>query len=139
MLASTGTLTIQLDPIPAQQLAKILSRLIEEFRSDRDVTVLINIEDQLDDAMWIAQWLREYVKLELDLSQTGDLLEALVVGLDEETWSDTDVAAVTAVVDQLLAVSQDSLVRTDQPAENVPEANDPDTCEPERRLSTTEP
>ena len=139
MLATTGTITIQLDPLPAQQLAKFLNRLIEELRSDRDVAMLINIEDQLDDAMWIAQWLREYVKLELDLSQTGDLLEALVVGLDEETWSDTDVAAVTAVVDQLLAVSQDSLVRTDQPAENVPEANDPDTCEPERRLSTTEP
>jgi len=126
----SAVVTLQLGPMPAQQLARFLSRLIEELRSDRDVLTLSCIEDQLGDAIWIAGWLREYIMLELDSSQAVDLLEALVVRLDEDTWSDADVSTLTSVVNQLLSGLQDALVRTGQSVGT-------DACETKSNLAIT--
>jgi hypothetical protein len=115
----------------AQTLARFLSRLIEELRSDCDVSALSCIEDQLGDALCIARWLWENIYLDMDWSQAVDLLEALVVRLDEETWSDADLSTLTAVVDQLRSGLQDSLIQTDQSAGKLSEA------ESESRLALT--
>lgn len=132
MLAPSATVTLQLDQLSAQQLERFVSRLNEELRSDRDLSTLSCTEDQLSDAIWIARWLREYVTLELDAGQAVDLLQALVVRLDEETWSDADVDLLTAIVNQLCVGLQHTLAWTDQLAGKMSVAR-----QPERGLATT--
>lgn len=119
MPASTATETLQLSPISAQQLAKFLRQLIEELRTDGNVSTLCRTEEQLDGAIWIAQWLREDVKLELNGSQAFDLLEALVVRLDEDTWSDDDVDLLTNLVNQLQSGFQRVLEKTDHTSDSL--------------------
>ena len=94
-----STKVVVLSPAQAHALLKLLDRALSQV-GDEDQK-LGEVHQRLSDAVSLSQWLRENVALELHAVEIVDLAEALVVMLDQHSWSDRECEALQAVVDRL--------------------------------------
>jgi len=71
--------TIRLSLREASRLVAVLGEMIQRENSRPEMQNLRAIHDRLDDASWLAQWLRDYVEFEVSPDEALDLIEVLVM------------------------------------------------------------
>ena len=77
--------TLQLTPSDGSQLSRLLHNMLERCQDHPSIDGLREIHDALDDAIWLASWMRDYVQLDITLDESYDLLQSLSACLAEES------------------------------------------------------
>jgi hypothetical protein len=98
-ISNQSTKLVTLSQSEAQWLLALLDRVLAQ--ADCKGNTLADVHERLSDSAWLSGWLRENVLLELNDVETIDLIEAMVIMLEEHTWSDQECSALAAIADRV--------------------------------------
>ena len=97
-----STRVLVLSRAQACALSELLNGLLSKVSCRRDD--LADVYERLSDSLWMARWLKENVRMELQAEEMISLLETVLATVNEYQWRDEEARALREVIHQLSVV-----------------------------------